>query len=104
MIKGDVCSGVKKLGQTRPPMLCSILAAVVFPKSLERRKRKTPFHAGHTGRRANFSDLEMYREFQGFESVLVLIVEALMSEFVALYRGNNCDLDGGETPNGFLFL
>jgi len=54
-MKGDVRSDWKKLGHTRPPMASSSLAAFSSPKIFETRNIKTPFHAGHTGSRANFS-------------------------------------------------
>ena len=48
----------KKLGQTRPPIRSSSFAMVEFgimeSGRSERRKRRAPFHAGHTGMRANF--------------------------------------------------
>jgi len=56
MIKGEVFSeGLKKLGQTRPPMASSNLAAVSGPNNLETIKIKTPFQTGHTGNRAKRS-------------------------------------------------
>eukprot|EP00558_Chaetoceros_sp_UNC1202_P013120 CAMPEP_0197240550 /NCGR_PEP_ID=MMETSP1429-20130617/6815_1 /TAXON_ID=49237 /ORGANISM="Chaetoceros sp., Strain UNC1202" /LENGTH=72 /DNA_ID=CAMNT_0042700215 /DNA_START=161 /DNA_END=376 /DNA_ORIENTATION=- len=62
MIKGegerDVDEGEtevsKKLGQTRPPNVSSSFEIVELGRILERRKRRAPFHAGHTGRRAYF--------------------------------------------------
>jgi hypothetical protein len=55
-MNGDVLSGgLKKLGQTRPPIRSSSFAAVSSPTSLDRKKRNTPLQTGQTGRRANFS-------------------------------------------------
>jgi len=49
---------LKKFGQTRPPMMSSSFAMVEFGMMesgrSERRKRRAPFHAGHTGIRAYF--------------------------------------------------
>lgn len=46
----------KKLGHTLPPNLSSSLAIVEFGMkgSRDRKNRKAPFHAGHTGIRAYF--------------------------------------------------
>ena len=55
-MNGDVLSGgLKKFGQTRPPIASSNLAAVSSPISLDKKKRATPLQTGHTGKRANFS-------------------------------------------------
>lgn len=55
-MNGDVLSGgLKKFGQTRPPIASSTLAAVSSPISLDKKKRATPLQTGHTGKRANFS-------------------------------------------------
>lgn len=62
MIKGEVwISSGKKLGQTRPPHSSSSLAAVSSPSTFPTRNINAPFHAGHTGNRANFCMLEIVR-------------------------------------------
>lgn len=77
-MNGEVASGgLKKLGHTRPPILSSSDAALSSPISLDRTKRNTPFHTGHTGRRANFSVLAIFRrllDVEGGEVVVVLVV------------------------------
>lgn len=54
----DVELESKKFGQTRPPIRSSSFAMVEFgimeSGRSERRKRRAPFHAGHTGMRAYF--------------------------------------------------
>ena len=65
MMNGDVLSGgLKKFGQTRPPNRSSILAAASWPIIFEKKKRNTPLQTGHTGRRANFSDLATVRRLE----------------------------------------
>ena len=103
MMNGDVLSGgLKKFGQTRPPNRSSILAAASWPIIFEKKKRNTPLQTGHTGRRANFSDLATVRrlEMEGVDTSsgragVVSIEENLATALVGTRRGAR-----NASPNG----
>lgn len=78
---GEVSSYSKKLGQTRPPMAFSSLAPTLLPNIRATSQIATPFHAGQTGKRENFSILRTLR-YECFKGWL-LVPAKLFSEDVS---------------------